>query len=334
MSFGSFTAKKKSTAAKPKGEVQFQRIPIDIRGLAETRSTGPKIALLGKAFTGKSGAMLSSVYLNTEYKDIYSEKYPATAAALKSGFLPEVESIFVIESENTLENQINNALGLPWFQEVKDKIQIVALETAARRDKMNRDRTVEVDLGSIEKIEQVHDQYIQCAEHVETILKDNYNAAVGLDSGSRLYNLLNQKNQILIQRRTPRGSSDQTVERIRQSAWEWRNSWWDEIFTKLRGHKGYTFCTFMMKETPKQYRAEGDPPSKPKWVNGTEFNFDQIYELYTDYNGLLSMKINQYFGSRYRDRSSKQETSWNLDTDGRLSIFPAIEDMVKLAGEW
>ena len=72
MTFGSSFAKKKEVE---QGEVQFQRIPIDIRKLAKTRSTGPKIALLGKAFTGKSGAMLSSVFLNMEHKDIFGEKY-------------------------------------------------------------------------------------------------------------------------------------------------------------------------------------------------------------------------------------------------------------------
>ena len=45
------------------------------------------------------------------------------------------------------------------------------------------------------------------------------------------------------------------------------------------------------------------------------------------------MKINKKFGSRYRQRG-EATSDWALDMDGRLSIFPAIESMVKLAGEW
>lgn len=315
-------------------EVRFQRVPINIRKIAESKSAAPKVALIGGPYTGKTGAMLSSGYLNLEYKDIFADKYPAVFNALKNGFLPEVNRLFIIESENTIENQINSPVGLPWFKEIRNKIDFVALEPAARRDKMNKDRSVEVDIGSIEKIEQLHDQYLQCIEYVEQEYKGDYNSVIGLDSGSRLYKILNDKLEILVQRRTPRGASEKTVNRLQQSSWQWRNAWWDEIFTKLRGHVGYTFVTFMMKEIPKHYREPGDPTHSIKWVNGTAYNFDQIYETYTDPLNKLHIKINSRFGSRYQDRKGLEKPDWSLDIDGRLSIFPAIESMVKVAGEW
>ncbi len=308
-----------------------KKTELNIRKISNNIAAGYNFALSGGQSNGKTTSMLSFGFLNSIFYDAWKDKYPALAKALKRGVIPEVSRIFVIESENQIDKQLNRGFEAVLYKDIKDIVDIVDVDVVVRRDKINdEDMSVYTDPESIRKIEEAHDKYVLFSQ---TAKECGPETVIGVDSASRFDDLLNAKSNIILGKRTAREVSDKVKEAISQSSWEWRNSWWNEVFINIRGAKGFTVSTFMLDEIPIQYQKPGGPKVRIKWPPRAEYNYDQIYELYKTDKRNLKARISEFGTSRYVFRGDKcPKNDWDLDV--KYTFFPVLEGMIQAMGEW
>ena len=245
--------------------------------------SGKKISLLGQSTTGKSILMLNHGFYNSDYLDMIrkAEKFPYVVKALQGGYLPEINEILILESENNLSNALNtpntieNTLFKPFLK--KNIITIIPYIITDQGRVIRNGKIIDLSRENIDEIKtELKEKIMELSDMTSE------NTLYGIDSGTKVKSIFDKglkKIVDLVQNRA--NASIEGIDKFSQLFYGDRNIEWGDMYEHLRGFRGWQISTFKEKETPKWVlkKEPGTAEESTKWVNGTEFYMDIVWRI-------------------------------------------------------
>jgi len=256
------------------------------------KGSGRNIAHVGPDSSGKTTAMLQWGYLNSRYFDQMGDDYPLTKKALKCGAVPEVEKIYVVETQNKLRKALDSHMTVEYHmmnQLVKDGTKFELKEIPMKRliETIVNGKVVANNIAEIEATAKAFSDEL----HASVKLGPEY--LFGVDSMSDFYRILDDKQGLMYQYILKAKFIDKDVDQyskelveaagslkqMRDASWAYRNKWWFDPLIAKKAFLGWNIDTYYESElTPRKDMEGGGYAGKVFWPKGTTGHLDaQFY---------------------------------------------------------
>ena len=299
--------------------------------ITQSPDTGFTLGFCGFPNTGKTMTALTLANLQKELIPLWGDKYPITAKALENGDVPEIRSIWVIDSENAAKKQFGRERKLLKYVNGTIPLTVVTIpEVAIEYDVDSKGTEVKMDQVSIDEVFDAVWTYNQAIDDFNT--ETDGHGLLIVDSCSRFKKLVDMKTRI-VWNLSVAEKGEEYVKQAGFNKWGDRNSMWEKTMTKLRGTPGLVVGTFKTKENKewvmKMLRKKGGQPSATTTVmlDGTAHNFDMMYdfEFATD---RFDINVSTRVG-RYVNRTVDEQNHFEIDTKYRFSSLQIMEHLLK-----
>lgn len=337
-------------------DIGMDTSPAELKqGKVETDKKGQNVALLAFQHTGKSLNASMYGFLNTKYFDKIGvkEKYPKTYEMIKTGVIPEVEELHVLDLDGS-------------FEKLSHKGIFGRLVEPLYRDgviKRTEIKIPKVKVDSVNKIaRQVSKKAIDTTKaKIENTIHawtrdDHEGCCMIIDSMSSYDELLNDKFRLLYEDVLAEEDQDHvggSLKGVKQSYWKIRNGWWTETLRDKRGYSGFQIDTYKLE--PKQHQwlekeidaakksKHADPddilPFKIIWAPRTEYDLDMIHLIRTNVHEEWWMETLSRFEGNKRESGfslkniksiyftpNKREVAYELMEALAPSLLGEVED--------
>lgn len=293
---------------------------------------GKNIAIVGRPMGGKTLLALLAGFFNSEYtKEIREAGYESVLEVMKSGLLPEIERIMVLESENNLLKSLTTGIEKKLFRPFIEKgIMEVAPIIIPRKEVMitEDNKVVSIRRTLIEQLKQQFDEAVK-----EIVADEPESTLFIIDSMSAYKKLLDDKFGLLYEVLNKRENAVfEGVDTYRQSFYASRNSWWQNLMQSKRGFKGWNIDTYKASDIPEHYLKPGENAFSIKWVTGTEHDLDMVFKIDVLNDG-VTRQI-EILKGRYSP-SKPEDHKFYYPLNSRMGAMPMINSMCEklLMGE-
>lgn len=314
---------------KKKKTVKATKIKSAVKPTKRVKGpSGLTIGHVGAQTCGKTIASLQYGYLNLEYETpLENAGYGDIVLALKDKLIPEVKTITRINSEwdgEQLSRPVENALvGI-----LEPKINEIVVDLPTK-DVLLTLEGLQDDVENFELVDNSFNAYMNTIEEVAR--RKNPNELLIVDSMSLFKGLIDLKNDIIWSLEC-RGKSDEQLKGMRGQKWTRRNQWNRKALLLLRACKGWTISTFreVANSTWTQTQFGADPTSV-QWTEDTGFQYDMMYQFQKDPMSyrLKCLALPEYCRYLYTGADAEKYNSFDIEQGSRLSIFPAIQGVLK-----
>jgi hypothetical protein len=258
---------------------------------------GMNIAFVAKEMKGKTLLATLCGYLNTEYFDKFNvkEEFPKVYQIIKTGLLPEVERIQVLDLDNSYKKLsklgIFGRLVKPLYNE--HKIQRKTIKIPKRKVDIANPYAMELAGIDIDRTKKRIENAI-----TENVTDNGSEVMFLIDSMSSYDELLNDKFRIIYESVLAKEDEKKfgsSLKGINQSYWKIRNGWWIETLRDKRSYKGWQIDTYKMSTKPDMWLEKeidsaikkGKDPKKVleysiQWAPKTEFDLDMVFNIEND----------------------------------------------------
>jgi len=314
---------KSSSSSKPEGNIR----PTDER-VEEIKSTimledlvfdvpgGPKVGMVGESKSGKTVSSISSVFMNKEFIPSLMEAGLVNVAdALKHNIIPNVKRVVIIDTENAIKTQLSYPYERNMFTSVGDRIKRIGVDIPALKEAVDSDtEEVNYDMVSVEEVTKAMDDIIAAVEWcVDNLDRED---VIIFDSASDYQVLLHIVTGFIANLKARKTTDSDEKTEFRYNRWTNRTSLWSASMRKLRSFPGWVFTTFKKKRNKKWIiKAFNKPLLEPLWLEGTEYNYDMVYDFSIERN--TNVRIVEPMEGRYVNTD-------NPDFD-RVEIYGKIE---------
>ena len=288
---------------------------------------GKNIALLGLPMAGKTNLLLQHGFFNSKFIPYIKEAgFHEIVELLKSGFLPEIEKIVIIESENNLLKALNDGIEKALYKPLRDIIDIIPITIPRKNVVIRGGKLVNINK---EILSQVREKY---KETVKALVDDEPETTLlGIDSASKYKKLLDDKIGTAIDLVEKRANASlEGLDKYTMIAYAHRNTEWEEVMEYIRGFRGWNIDTFKESKTPK-FVLDKDPSAdelSTKWVTGTEHFLDIVWRITALSNGVRQVEIVDG-QSRYLPSKAELLKPFKIPMDSRMAAMPLISRMTE-----
>lgn len=294
----------------------------------DTRKFGKNIGILGQAHAGKTNLLLQHGFFNSKFiPRIRDAGYHDVIELLKSGILPEIEKIVVLESENNLMKALNDGVEKALYKPIRDIIDIIPVKMPRKAIVYKKGKIVSINK---ELLSQVIEKF---KEEVFALVDDEPETTlIGIDSATKPKKLLDDKLGFFIDTFEKRpNASLEGLDKYTMIFYAHRNTEWETIMEYKRGFKGWNIDTFKESKTPDFVLAK-DPTKNPistKWVSGTEHFLDIVWRITALNNGQIR-KVEIADGkSRYMPSKIELLKPFTIKQTSRMAAMPLISRMTE-----
>lgn len=288
---------------------------------------GKNIALIGQPMAGKTNLLLQHGFFNSAFIPHMKEAgFHDVVELLKSGLLPEIEKIVIIESENNLLKALNDGVEKALYRPLRDIIDIIPIVIPRKNVVLKGGKLVSVNR---EILSQVREKY---KETIKALVDDEPETTLlGVDSGTKYKKLLDDKIGTFVDTIEERkNASLEGLDKYTMIAYAHRNTEWEEVMEYVRGFKGWNIDTFKESKTP-DFVLKADPTKdalNTKWVNGTEHFLDIVWRITGLPDG--SRRVEIVDGqSRYLPSKTEKLKPFKIPTNSRMAAMPLISRMTE-----
>lgn len=324
------------TDIKPKKRImksKYTNYEPEWQKATKTGKAGLNIAHIGEQTSGKSIAALQYGYLDLKYEnELVSAGYEDVVQALKDGLIPEVKKIYRVESELD-SGQLNRPIERALIGEIWDnKVEHIRVEPVSDDIMLKVEGTERTEEG-LDLINKSFNQYMGAFEQIAK--KQDPESAMIVDSMTLFKYLIDLQCSITWQKQAREGDEEWN-KGVNSNKWVLRNQYNRKALLYLRSIPGWTILTFReVKNSDWVIQTYGSEPTKFDWTNDTGFQMDMVYHFKKNKlnNDLTVKSLPEYCRYLYRGKDSDKYNEFKIDKGSRISIFPAIQGVIKTMRE-
>lgn len=288
---------------------------------------GKNIGILGFPMAGKTNLLLQHGFFNSKFIPRIKEAgFHDVVELLKSGILPEIEKIVVIESENNLLKALNDGVEKALYKPLRDMIDIIPITIPRKNVVLKGGKLVSVNR---EILSQVREKY---KETIKALIDDEPETTLlGVDSGTKYKKLLDDKIGTFVDTIEKRkNASLEGLDKYTMIAYAHRNTEWDDVMEYARGFRGWNINTYKESKTP-DFVLKADPTAdeiSTKWVKGTEHFLDIVWRVTALPDGSRRVEIADG-KSRYLPSKTEKLKPFKIPMNSRMAAMPLISRMTE-----
>lgn len=291
---------------------------------------GKNLAIVAQPMVGKTVLSLLFGYYNSKYKDeILKAGFPDVVKVMEAELLPEIETIMVLETENSLLGALNDGAEKKLLKPFVDegRLLIESLDIQRKEEKVKDGKIVSQRREAIEEIKEEFDDIVN-----EVMREGDEHTLFIIDSMSAYKKLLDDKFGLMYEVISKRDNAQmEGVDTYKQAYYASRNTWWINLMKKKRGFRGWNIDTYQEKPIPEHYRKPGEDEYNIRWVGGTEHHLDMVFriERFPDQTRELSILNGRYMPS------NAEEHFFPYPLENKMGAMPLINAMAEklLMGE-
>ena len=286
---------------------------------------GKNIGIVGQPHSGKTNLALLHGFFNSKYIPRMKEKgYHNVVELLKSGILPEIEKIIIVESENNLRKALNDGVEKGLYKPLLPIIDIIPVKIPRKHVVIRGGKLVNINR---EIIQQAIEKY---KDVVKGLVDDeDEGTLLIIDSGTKFKKLLDDKLGAVVEIAEKRANSlPEGLDKYTQIFYAFRNTEWENLMEFIRGFRGWNIDTFKESKTPQQYVDLGSPELSTKWVTGTPHFLDIVWRItrQPDESRLVEIADGK---SRYMPSKVEMLKPFKLPLKSRMGAMSLISRMTE-----
>jgi hypothetical protein len=295
-----------------------------------TANTGLNIGHIGEQTSGKSIAALQYGYLDLDYEnELVRAGFEDIAQALKDGTIPEVKKIKRLESELD-SGQMNRSIEKGLIGEIWDKkVNHVKIKPASDDMILHKDGVEHSEEG----LNLINRNFALYMNTFEELAKNKDPTTACIIDSMTLFKYLIDVQCSLIWEARAREGDEQWTKGVNSNKWVRRNKYNRKALLLLRSVPGWTILTFREVENSDWVvREYGADRTKLDWTKDAGFQMDMVYHFTKDRmnnNQIHVRAMPKFCRYLYEGEDSAKYTDFDIDTGSRLSIFPAIQGILK-----
>lgn len=272
------------------------------------KGSGRNIAHIGPDSSGKTTAALMWGYLNSRYFNQMGDDFPLTKKALKCGAVPEVEKIYVVETQNKLKKTLDSRMTVEYHM----MNQLIQDGTAFHIEEIPMRRLIEtivngkVVANNIAEIEATAKRF---SDELYNSVKLGPEYLFVVDSMSDFYRILDDKQGLMYQYILKAKFIDKDVDQyskelveaagslkqMRDASWSYRNKWWFDPLIAKKAFLGWNVDTYYESEkTIRENMESGGYDGKIFWPKGTPGHIDAQFHFnrgFDDKSGSYNISV-------------------------------------------